>query len=110
MIFTHYRNDCHQDHRHLCELTWNTFRNHLILEYEIPKYDGDFGTPNLFVPLAEPICTRKVRTIVESFASQRSRQWFDEETFLAALRLRGMEANSPTRYAEGFYCRKGVLS
>lgn len=110
LVFTHYRHDGHQDHRLLCDLTWNTFRNHLILEYEIPKYDGDLGSPNLFVALSESICARKVQTILDEFASQRQRQWFDEETFLALLRLRGMEANSPTRFAEGFHCRKAVLA
>jgi LmbE family N-acetylglucosaminyl deacetylase len=109
LTFTHYRDDRHQDHRLISDLTWNTFRNHLILEYEIPKYDGDFGSPGFFVPLHESVCTRKVRTIVGSFRSQRSKQWFDEETFMAVLRLRGMEANSPTRFAEAFYCRKAVL-
>jgi len=109
LIFTHYRDDRHQDHRLISDLTWNTFRNHLILEYEIPKYDGDLGQPNFFVPLDESICTRKVQNILESFRSQRQKRWFDEQTFLAIMRLRGMEANAPTRYAEAFYCRKAVL-
>ena len=109
LVLTHYRDDRHQDHRLISDLTWNTFRDHLILEYEIPKYDGDLGSPNFFVPLQETVCSRKIRHIVESFKSQRQKQWFDEETFLAILRLRGMEANSPTRYAEAFYCRKAVL-
>ena len=109
LIFTHYRDDRHQDHRLISDLTWNTFRNHMILEYEIPKYDGDLGVPNLFVNLEEPICRRKIEILLESFKSQRQRQWFDTETFLAILRLRGMEANSPTRYAEAFYSRKAVL-
>jgi LmbE family N-acetylglucosaminyl deacetylase len=109
LIFTHHRDDRHQDHRLISDLTWNTFRNHLILEYEIPKYDGDLGSPNFFVSLDEPVCSRKIRTIVESFKSQSQKQWFDEQTFLAILRLRGMEANSPTRYAEAFYCRKAIL-
>ena len=110
LVFTHHRDDRHQDHRLISDLTWNTFRNHLILEYEIPKYDGDLGQPNFFVPLEESVCARKIRNIIESFRSQRQKQWFDEQTFLAILRLRGMEANSPTRYAEAFYCRKAVLS
>jgi LmbE family N-acetylglucosaminyl deacetylase len=109
LVFTHYRDDRHQDHRLISDLTWNTFRNHLVLEYEIPKYDGDFGSPNLFVPVEEAVCSRKMRIIVDSFVSQRQKQWFDEQTFWAVLRLRGMEANSPTRYAEAFYCRKAVL-
>jgi LmbE family N-acetylglucosaminyl deacetylase len=110
LIFTHYRDDRHQDHRLVSDLTWNTFRNHMVLEYEIPKYDGDLGVPNLFVELDESICRRKIDILHESFQSQRQRQWFDAETFLAILRLRGMEANSATRYAEAFYSRKVVLS
>lgn len=109
LVLTHSRDDRHQDHRLISDLTWNTFRNHLILEYEIPKYDGDLGQPNFFVPLEEAVCSRKVQTIVGSFRSQGNRQWFDEQTFLAILRLRGMEANSPTRFAEAFCCRKVVL-
>jgi LmbE family N-acetylglucosaminyl deacetylase len=109
LVLTHYRDDRHQDHRLISDLTWNTFRNHLILEYEIPKYDGDLGCPNFFVPLEESVCSRKIRNIVNSFTSQGRKQWFDDQTFSAILRLRGMEANSPTRYAEAFYCRKAVL-
>jgi len=110
VIFTHYRHDLHQDHRTVCELTWNTFRNHLILEYEIPKYDGDFGTPNFFVPLEESVCRRKIDAVVNSFVSQQKKHWFEEQTFFATLRLRGLECASPTRYAEAFYCRKLVLA
>lgn len=109
LILTHYRDDRHQDHRLISDLTWNTFRSHLILEYEIPKFDGDLGQPNVFVPLDDSICSTKIQTILESFKSQRSKQWFDEQTFLAILRLRGMEADSPTRYAEAFYGRKIAL-
>ena len=109
LILTHHRADRHQDHRTIAELTWNTFRNHVILEYEIPKYDGDLGTPNVFVPLDESICRRKVSAIAEMFVSQRERAWFEEDTFWSLLRLRGMECNSPSRYAEAFYCRKMVL-
>jgi LmbE family N-acetylglucosaminyl deacetylase len=109
LIFTHQRLDLHQDHRLVSELTWNTFRDHLILEYEIPKYDGDFGTPNLFVHLSEPISRRKIETILAHFSSQLDRRWFTDDLFLSFLRLRGMESNSPTRYAEAFYCRKIVL-
>jgi LmbE family N-acetylglucosaminyl deacetylase len=109
VIFTHYRHDLHQDHRLACELTWNTWRDHLILEYEIPKYDGDFGTPNCFVELGESLCRDKVRSIVNSFASQREKHWFSEDIFLAVLRLRGMECHSATGYAEAFYSRKLVL-
>jgi LmbE family N-acetylglucosaminyl deacetylase len=109
LIFTHYRSDLHQDHRLVSELTWNTFRDHLILEYEIPKYDGDLGVPNFFVHLGKAICDRKVRYLLKSFKSQRGNQWFSQETFNSLLRLRGIESNSPHRYAEAFYCRKAVF-
>jgi LmbE family N-acetylglucosaminyl deacetylase len=109
LILTHYRDDAHQDHRLLCELTWNTFRNHLILEYEIPKYDGDLGRPNVFVPLEREVCQKKVNYLMEAFQSQRSKHWFQEETFLGLMRLRGMECNAPSGYAEAFYSRKLVL-
>ncbi len=109
LVLTHFRDDRHQDHRLISDLTWNTFRNHLVLEYEIPKYDGDLGCPNFFVPLEESVCSRKTRILIESFRSQGQKQWFDEQTFLAILRLRGMEANSQTRFAEAYYCRKAVL-
>ena len=109
VIFTHNRSDAHQDHRLLGELTWNTFRNHLILEYEIPKYDGDFGQPNVFVPLPVELCQKKVQIIVETFESQRSKRWFQPDTFFSLMRLRGMECNAPSGFAEGFFCRKLVL-
>jgi LmbE family N-acetylglucosaminyl deacetylase len=109
LIFTHYRQDLHQDHRLIAELTWNTFRDHMILEYEIPKYDGDFGSPNVFVPLHEAHCRRKIDLLLTHFASQRDRRWFSEDLFRAVLRIRGMEANAPDGYAEGFYGRKLVL-
>ena len=109
LILTHYSRDLHQDHRLISELTWNTFRNHLILEYEIPKYDGDFGSPNVFAPLNEVICRRKSETIIGAFQTQREKSWFSRDLFLSVLRLRGMEANASSGYAEGFYCRKAVL-
>lgn len=109
LIFTHRRNDAHQDHRLIAELTWNTFRDHFILEYEIPKYDGDLGRPCVFVSLGEPEYQKKVRNILEVFESQRSKHWFQEDTFLALMRLRGLECNSPSGYAEAFYCQKLVL-
>jgi LmbE family N-acetylglucosaminyl deacetylase len=109
VIFTHYRQDLHQDHRVASELTWNTFRNHLILEYEVPKYDGAFGSPNVFFHLSEAISNQKVENLLRFFRSQRERRWFTEDLFLSALRLRGMESNSPSRYAEAFYGRKVVL-
>ena len=109
VIFSHYRHDLHQDHRLVAELTWNTFRDHLILEYEIPKYDGDFGSPNVFVHLDEARCRRKIDLLLTHFASQRDRRWFSEDLFRAVLRIRGMESNAPDGYAEAFYCRKLVL-
>jgi LmbE family N-acetylglucosaminyl deacetylase len=109
LILTHHRLDRHQDHRLVAELTWNTWRDHLILEYEIPKYDGDFGSPNVFVALDDSTARRKVDGIVEHFPSQHRRDWFDADTFRALLRLRGMEANAPGRFAEGFYGPKVVL-
>jgi len=90
-------------------LTWNTFRNHQILEYEIPKYDGDLGQPNVYVPLTQTMCDNKVRYLMDGFSTQRSRQWFTEDTFYALLRLRGIESNAPEKYAEAFYGRKIVL-
>jgi hypothetical protein len=93
----------------ISDLTWNTFRDHLILEYEIPKYDGDLGSPNCFVPLDERTCSLKVDAILDVFETQRGRRWFTPETFLAVLRLRGIEAAAPTGYAEGFFCRKAVI-
>jgi LmbE family N-acetylglucosaminyl deacetylase len=110
VVFTHFRDDLHQDHRLISELTWNTFRDHLILEYEIIKYDGGLGSPNLFVHLNEEVCAEKVKYVMENFQSQRSHQWFTEETFRAILRLRGVESNAPEKYAEAFYCRKIVCS
>ncbi len=109
LIFSHYRDDLHQDHRVISELTWNTFRNHLILEYEIPKYDGDLGQPNVFVPLSQKVCDAKVQYLMEEFSTQRSRQWFSKDTFYSLLRLRGIEAPGTTKYAEAFYGRKIVF-
>jgi len=109
LVLTHYRKDAHQDHRLISDLTWNTFRDHLILEYEIPKYDGDLSQPNFYVPLTEEVCKKKVRYLMDTFASQRSKRWFEESTFLALMRLRGMECNSPSGYAEAFHSRKLVL-
>jgi LmbE family N-acetylglucosaminyl deacetylase len=109
IIFTHFRNDLHQDHRLISELTWNTYRNHLILEYEIPKYDGDFGSPNFFVQFDETISLQKIGKIMKYFKSQYGKAWFTSDTFLSILRLRGVESNAPDKYAEGFYCRKIIL-
>jgi len=109
LIFTHQPRDAHQDHRLICELTWNTFRNHMILEYEIPKYDGDMGRPSLFVPLDTAVWQAKIRHLMDAFLSQHSKAWFDEVTFQSLMRLRGMECNAPSGYAEAFYCRKLVI-
>jgi LmbE family N-acetylglucosaminyl deacetylase len=109
LVLTHTRHDLHQDHRLACELTWNTWRDHLILEYEIPKFDGDFGAPNLFVHLDGSIVQRKVDLLLSHFGSQLDRRWFTEDLFRSLLRVRGMESNSPTGQAEAFYCRKIVL-
>jgi LmbE family N-acetylglucosaminyl deacetylase len=109
LIFTHYRDDLHQDHRLISELTWNTFRDHLILEYEIPKYDGDLGTPNVFVPLDRSICADKITCILESFGSQKSKHWFDEEIFLPRLGLEEWNPTPPANMRKPSYCRKMVL-
>ena len=109
LIFTHNRRDAHQDHRLLAELTWNTFRDQLILEYEIPKFDGDMGQPSVFVPLTTEVCDKKVQYIIKTFQSQHSKRWFQADTFLSLMRLRGMECNAPSGYAEAFYCHKMVL-
>jgi LmbE family N-acetylglucosaminyl deacetylase len=110
VVFTHQRADLHQDHRLSCELTWNTFRDHLILEYEVPKYDGDMSAPNAFVPLDDRIRQRKIDHLMCHFSSQLSKRWFKEELFSSLLRLRGMECNSPSSYAEAFFCRKVLLA
>jgi len=109
LILCPWRYDAHQDHRLVSELTWNTFRNHLILEYEIPKYDGDMGRPNVFVPLQPPQYRKKIENLFDAFQSQHSKPWFDESTFLSLMRVRGMECNAPDGYAEAFHCRKLLL-
>ena len=110
VVFTHFRDDLHQDHRLISELTWNTFRDHVILEYEIVKYDGGLGSPNLFVHLSEEVVANKMKYLVENFQSQRSHQWFTEDAFRAILRLRGVESNAPSKFAEAYYARKLALS
>jgi|SRR5262245_52474722 len=109
LILTHYGGDAHQDHRFVSQLTWQTFRDHLILEYEVPKYDGDLGQPNAFVELTEEQSRRKARILTEHFRSQHQRKWFSEESFLALMRLRGIECNSSSGWAEAFYLRKARL-
>lgn len=110
LIFTHRRDDRHQDHRAVAEYTWNAFRNHAILEYEIPKYEGDLGQPNVFFPLDEATCRTKVETLCDVYASQRGKPWFTPDAFWALLRLRGLECHSPSRFAEAFYAGKLVIS
>jgi LmbE family N-acetylglucosaminyl deacetylase len=109
LIFTHNRKDAHQDHRLISDLTWNTFRDHSILEYEIPKYDGDMGQPNVFVPLSLETCEKKVRLIIDTFRSQCGKRWFRPETFYSLMRLRGVECNALSGHAEAFYGRKLVI-
>ena len=110
IILTHYRDDAHQDHRAVCRLTWNTFRDHMILEYEIPKWDGDLGQPNLYVPVSHNALQRKIELLATHFGTQHSKQWFDTETFIGLARLRGMECRAPERYAEAFFARKLALT
>jgi LmbE family N-acetylglucosaminyl deacetylase len=110
VVFTHRRDDRHQDHRVVSDLTWNTFRNQLILEYEIPKWDGDLGQPNFYVPVSRAAATRKAKALVEVFGTQRSKDWFSEETFLGLMRLRAVECRAPEAYAEAFHARKATLS
>ena len=109
LCLTHRGDDAHQDHRVVSELTANTFRDHLILEYEIPKYDGDLGRPNTFVHLNREIVGQKIDNIIGGFPSQKARPWFTDETFRAMARLRGVESRAPEGYAEGFHARKLVL-
>ena len=109
LILTHYGRDAHQDHRLVSELTWNTFRDHMILEFEIPKYDGDLGTPNFFVRLDDELARGKVDHLLEHFPSQHDRHWFTDELFRSLMRIRGMECNAPSGYAEAFYCRKAAF-
>ena len=106
LIFTHYRHDLHQDHRTLCDLTWNTWRDHFILEYEIPKYDGDLGSPNFFVNLDDGLSKKKVDLLMRFFQTQNNKHWFSPETFNALMRLRGVECKASGGYAEAFYSRK----
>jgi LmbE family N-acetylglucosaminyl deacetylase len=108
LVFTHFARDAHQDHRLISNLTWNTFRDHLIFEYEIPKYDGDLATPNFYIHLDENIVQRKVDYLTQVFKTQKEKQWFSEETFKSIMRIRGIESNAPSKYAEAFHCRKIV--
>jgi LmbE family N-acetylglucosaminyl deacetylase len=109
LILTHTRDDYHQDHRVVSELTWNTFRDHLVWEYEIPKYEGDLGNPNLFVPVTRTQAEAKVAVLMRCFDSQKKRSWFDPTTFLGLMRLRGVGCNAASGYAEAFTVRKVVV-
>jgi LmbE family N-acetylglucosaminyl deacetylase len=106
LVLTHYREDLHQDHRVISDLTWNAFRDQLILEYEVPKWDGDLGRPNFYVPVDQRLCRMKVDNLIAAFKSQAGKHWFDQETFFSLLRIRGLEVNARDRYAEAFYARK----
>lgn len=110
VIFTHGRDDAHQDHREVSRLTGNSFRDHLTLEYEIPKWDGDLGQPNFYIPARQDILERKINLLIKHFATQRSKDWFDAETFRGLARLRGMECRAPERYAEAFHVRKMTVA
>ena len=108
IVFTHHEDDRHQDHRVVCELTWNTFRNHAVVEYEIPKYDGDLGRPNLYVPLSASLVQRKIDALLACFPSQAGKRWFTDDLFRALMRVRGMECNAESGFAEAFHARKLV--
>lgn len=110
LILTHRRDDRHQDHREVCQHTWSTFRDHMILEYEIPKWDGDVGQPNAYVPLRAEVLDRKIELLMKHFGTQRSKAWFDDEVFRGLARLRGMECAAPERYAEAFTARKLAIT
>lgn len=109
IIFTHFRHDRHQDHRLVSDLTYNAFRDHFILEYEIPKYDGDLGQPNMYVEIPKELVDLKIDWLLHSYPTQAKKNWFDNETFAALLRIRGLECHSPSRYAEAFHARKWVI-
>ena len=110
VVFSHRLDDRHQDHRLAAELTWNTWRNHLILEYEIPKYEGDLSTPTVYIPLSAPTAQRKVDHLERAFGSQRSKDWFDPLTFQGLMRIRGVESRAPSGFAEAFHARKLIVS
>lgn len=110
IVFTHFKNDDHQDHRLIAELTWNTFRDHLILEYEIPKFEDDLGKPNVFFPVERETVVRKVEALRRHYRSQRQRSWFTDDTFMGLMRIRGVNANAPSGFAEAFHCRKLLVA
>jgi LmbE family N-acetylglucosaminyl deacetylase len=106
VILCHWRHDAHEDHREVSKLTWNTFRDHAILEYEIPKWDGDAGQPNVYLPASKALMERKTRLLHQHFGTQREKDWFDDQTFMSLARLRGMECRAPDGFAEAFHARK----
>ncbi len=106
VVLTHHRDDAHQDHRLVAELTGNHFRDTLTLAYEIPKWDGDLGRPNVFLPVTAAALEAKIKLLAEHFTSQTGKDWFDADTFRGLARLRGMECRAPERYAEAFHCNK----
>jgi LmbE family N-acetylglucosaminyl deacetylase len=110
IVFTHRREDRHQDHRIVSDLAWNTFRRAMVVEYEIPKWDGDLGIPNLFMPLSSAVMDEKISRLNQAFATQRSKDWFDDQTFRGLARLRGMECRAPSGFAEAFVARKMTLT
>lgn len=110
LVLTHYRDDRHQDHRVISDLTWNTFRDHLVIEYEVPKYDGDLGHPNCFVPVEDAARVAKVEALLRHYGSQSSKHWFTADTFNALMRIRGLECRSSTGFAEAFHARKFIVS
>jgi len=109
VVFTHYHQDLHQDHRVVSELTWNTFRNHLVFEYEIPKYEGDLGRPNVFLPVSRGVADRKVELLMRHFQTQAARAWFRPDTFHGLMSIRGVECHAPEGRAEAFHGRKLVF-
>jgi LmbE family N-acetylglucosaminyl deacetylase len=109
LVFSHRRADLHQDHRVVAELTWNTFRNHLILEYEIPKYEGDLTTPSAYVALTRAQVERKISILWGCYATQRAKRWFTDDTFRGMMRLRGLESGGESGWAEGFHVSKFLL-
>ena len=108
LVLTHHGLDRHQDHRLVSDITWQTFRDHMIWEYEIPKFDGDLVTPNMYVPLSSALAQRKINLIMRAFSSQHAKPWFKAENLEAMMRLRGLESRAASGYAEGFHCRKLV--
>lgn len=110
IVFTHHGRDLHQDHSLVSQVTWQTFRDHLIWEYEVPKYDADLAAPNVYVPLPAGVATQKADLVMRSFPSQAGKSWFSADNLLAVMRLRGLECRAESGFAEAFHCRKLVFS